>query len=224
MRHTVFSADQNGIPVFMGRGSCNKKPMTEFDLTIIESSDCSTVANRVTSHVGRNAKHYWLCHCVCGDEVVVPTTKLTLGKRICCWVSNHPELRVGYDPMPLEMVRTYGCWRGMWRRCGSKAYADYGGRGIRVCDRWHVFENFVADMGVRPSLDHSIERRDVNGHYEPGNCEWILSSDRRQTHARRSMLNGKVSSGSCWILLLNTAYRESVCGCAWTWAGRWSGR
>jgi hypothetical protein len=58
----------------------------------------------------------------------------------------------------------------------SRAFGAYGGRGIRICDKWLNFEAFLSDMGPRPSLQHSIERTDVNGNYEPGNCAWILRS------------------------------------------------
>lgn len=67
-------------------------------------------------------------------------------------------------------------WKAIKRRCyakGLKQYSDYGGRGIKVCDRWlKSFEDFYADMGPRPSKDHSIDRVNNNGNYEPSNCVW----------------------------------------------------
>jgi hypothetical protein len=73
----------------------------------------------------------------------------------------------------------------MHERCRDPRNASfryYGGRGITVCERWQDFENFLADMGERPSLDHSIDRRDPAGNYEPGNCRWLT---RAEQNARR---------------------------------------
>jgi hypothetical protein len=80
---------------------------------------------------------------------------------------------------------TYKSWTSMHERCRDPRNASfryYGGRGITVCERWQDFENFLADMGERPSLDHSIDRRDPAGNYEPGNCRWLT---RAEQNARR---------------------------------------
>lgn len=74
----------------------------------------------------------------------------------------------------------YRTWIGLMVRCyttNRDAYKDYGGRGITVCDRWrNSFDDFVADMGPRPP-GHSIDRKDVNGHYEPDNCRWATPKE-----------------------------------------------
>lgn len=80
----------------------------------------------------------------------------------------------------------YRVHSSMLTRCTNpkhKSFDAYGGRGIAVCVRWHDFANFLADMGPRPSSTHSIERRDVNGDYEPGNCVWATSTE--QSRNRR---------------------------------------
>jgi hypothetical protein len=80
---------------------------------------------------------------------------------------------------------TYRTWTSMRSRCRdprNASYPQYGALGITVCARWDSFENFLEDMGERPSLDHQIDRRDSKGNYEPSNCRWLT---RAENNARR---------------------------------------
>jgi hypothetical protein len=83
-------------------------------------------------------------------------------------------------------TRAYYSWTNMKTRClnpNSTKFKDYGGRGIGVCERWMDFPNFLADMG-QPPVGTSLERKDVNGHYEPGNCVW--ADDKTQANNKQS--------------------------------------
>lgn len=74
----------------------------------------------------------------------------------------------------------YTAWCHMKARCQNqrhKYYKYYGGRGISVCDRWQIFQNFIEDMGRRPSSKHSLDRINNDGNYEPGNCRWATKAD-----------------------------------------------
>ena len=80
----------------------------------------------------------------------------------------------------IHRVDEYVAWQKMRARCLNPRrpdYPDYGGRGIRICDRWERYECFLADLGRKPSKSHSLDRIDVNGHYEPGNVKWSTPTE-----------------------------------------------
>ena len=97
----------------------------------------------------------------------------------------------------LSGTRAYSTWRTMVYRCTSPKspnYAYYGGRGIRVCDRWQTFENFYADMGERPE-GLSIDRIDNDGNYEPGNCRWATRNRQQRNSGNAKLTQADVD----WI-------------------------
>lgn len=110
----------------------------------------------------------------------------------------------------------YGVWTRMIRRCENprdSGFASYGGRGVRVCSRWrNSYRAFVADMGRRPSPEHSIDRVDVDGNYAPENCRWVTRTDQaRNTRAsRRVTIRGEEMSVAEAIERFATVSKSAV--------------
>lgn len=150
---------------------------------------------------------YFLCRCDCGKEKTVLGASLVYGSsKSCgrCAAITHGEASGDHE------TAEYRSWASMMSRCqnpNSDSWENYGGRGISVCDRWQSYENFLADMGRKPSPTYSIDRYpNNNGNYEPENCRW--ASKKEQTANRRPFKTGKIQSFSDTELLAELSRRH----------------
>lgn len=151
-------------------------------------------------------KHKVTCACDCGETVSVWRSSLYGGNTQSCGClqrertvqANAARLKHG-----LSYTRELGVWRAMIQRCTDpdcNSYDSYGGRGIKVCDRWlRSVEAFVADMESRPP-GSQLDRIDNEGHYEPSNCRWV-SRQENMMNRRNTLLitcDGITQSASEW--------------------------
>lgn len=130
-----------------------------------------------------------ICKCECGvikKKILVSQLRNGSIKSCGCWRVEQSTKRA--TKHGLRFTKEYWVWQQMFERCNkphNKGYKRYGARGIRVCERWSKFENFIADMGMRPSPKHSLERENNDGHYSPDNCKWAT----RWAQARNTRRN-----------------------------------
>ena len=134
----------------------------------------------------------WSCRCDCGNETEVMGCSLKSGHTRSCGCYNRDVLS---DRATHRMTGTptYAAWIDMKTRCGNekiKGYHSYGGRGIKVCDTWESFENFLADMGERPA-GLSLDRIDNNGDYAPDNCRWATKNQQARNKRNNRLLSFK---------------------------------
>ena len=152
----------------------------------------------------RNKSHYWLCQCDCGIKKPIWSAVLRNGKtKSCGCLALETRTKHGHSS-----TSEYSSWHGMVKRCTKrhcKDYPSYGGSGIEVCDRWLDFSNFLADMGKKPTIKHSIDRIDNSKGYEKSNCRWATRSEqgRNQTTNRIIEYNGEKQPLIYWATLFN---------------------
>lgn len=152
----------------------------------------------------RNAM--WLVRCDCGTEKVISGNSMRCGGVVSCGCqrrqnqieacTKHGHTAGGFSP-------EYSCWSGIIQRCTnpkSRSYSRYGARGITVCKRWKKFDNFLEDMGERPSPNHTIERIDNNEGYKKSNCRWATRQEQMRNISTNRMVtyNGETKCVGEW--------------------------
>ncbi len=148
------------------------------------------------AHRNKHGDAMWLCLCDCGNQPIVGSWELSSGNTQSCGclgrelrASGALRLRHGEAKKNKQSVE-HMIWSGMKARCfnpNNKEFANYGGRGITVCERWRdSFEAFVEDVGRRPSPEHTLDRIENTGPYDISNVRWATrveqSRNKRTTH------------------------------------------
>ena len=158
----------------------------------------------VDGYVGKVSgnKAAWLCRCDCGRSITVVGESLRRGHTTTCGcLRNWPKPKEHHG---MVHAPEYAVWTHMIQRCTNPVrtgYHLYGGRGIKVCQRWrNSFAAFLEDVGPRPSMGHTLDRIDSDGNYEPGNCRWVTADvQANNTRSNRPItFNGETLNVKQW--------------------------
>lgn len=152
----------------------------------------------VTARAGSDHKGQalWQCQCQCGEELVVRGAVLRNGHTQSCGCLRAERSKENGiasashgDASDGKRTSEYISWASMKQRCldpNHLHYDKYGGRGVKVCERWlNSYQDFLADMGRKPSSRHTLDRHpNGNGDYEPDNCRWATMSEQNRNRRR----------------------------------------
>lgn len=149
----------------------------------------------------------WLCRCDCGNDHTTRAKSLVQGATRSCGCLRREDVSRRKKTHGMTDSPEFTVWSSMLRRCrtpSTPGYDLYGGRGIAVCERWLQFENFIADMGLRPK-GMTLDRIDSNGDYEPSNCRWATMKEQQNNRRNNVCLTfeGRTLTVSQWADVLS---------------------
>ena len=155
---------------------------------------------------------YW-CLCSCGEYIIIMGSDLARKQRSTKSCGCLKRKLAGKQRLihGQSDTKIYWVWANMRARCFYDKHIDfknYGGRGITVCKRWFKFENFIADMGKRPSNKHAIERISNDGNYEPKNCIWVLQAINNRN--KRKYKNNTTGCNGVYWNKINKTYMVQI--------------
>lgn len=155
----------------------------------------------------RKKSAWWNCVCDCGTRRAVCGSSMRMGRTQSCGCYHRETARrLGESSATHKMTKSseYRSWTAMKNRCLNRnqpSYKYYGEKGIKVCDRWiNSFENFLKDMGFKPTPEHTIERQDNSKGYEPSNCRWATRAEQslNTTSSRLLTFNDETKTSAEW--------------------------
>ncbi|MBQ7705884.1 MAG: hypothetical protein IJT73_10770 [Selenomonadaceae bacterium] len=169
----------------------------------ITSCGCSKAQNLVGQTFGRltvlgraenkSNKTAWLCQCACGNKCIVQSYLLTHGITKSCGCLSRELSSKRRKTHGMTKTKIYKSWNEMKRRCSTpsaESFADYGGRGIKVCERWLKFETFYEDVSKLPHFGekgYTLDRINNDGNYEPANVRWA-DKKTQSNNTRRNVI------------------------------------
>ena len=166
------------------------------------------------SENAKDGRFQWVCQCSCSSSsrIVVRGKDLRSGNTNSCGCHRLERIKETNTRHGMCNTPEYRIWKAIKERCydlNHKSYSDYGARGVSVCDEWREsFDAFYRDMGLRPSKDHSIDRRDNNKDYYKENCYWATREE-QNNNTRRNIFyehNGVCRTLATWCKELGLRY------------------
>lgn len=147
----------------------------------------------------RGFAYFWRCRCICGLEFEASHKALRRGHRTNCGCMDVPN-RLTHGGTRTPEYRVWGAMRERCENPRSKNYKNYGAIGRTVCERWHSFANFIADMGRRPTPLHTLERIDNSLGYSPDNCKWATRKEQMRNVRYNRLLthDGRTMCVTAW--------------------------
>lgn len=169
----------------------------------------TTKSYRKVTTTGNKKRVFWSCICDCGNTCEMEGSLLRSRSKkprnipMSCGCEARKATSYRNSTHRLTGTRVYRSWNSAKQRClnpNDSNYRNYGGRGISICEHWYSFDNFLNDMGFPPSPNHTIDRIDVNGNYEPSNCRWATPSEQARNRRNTPLYsyNGKTMSLIEW--------------------------